>query len=67
MCGAGGEYYNATAQAEVYHFTARAIWALHRLRIALCAMDRTDRGSAVSALIHELESLMEDTNPGTDS
>lgn len=66
VCGEAGEFVNATPLAESHHFLARAVWAMHRLRLALTALDRTDRARIVSALIRELEALTEDTNPGDD-
>jgi hypothetical protein len=66
-CGEAGEYVNATPLAECRHFFARTLWAMHRLRLALHGLGRSDRAAIVSALIREVEALTEDTSPGEDA
>jgi hypothetical protein len=66
-CTEDGEYYAGSPRAEVRHFGARSLWALHRLRRALAALGRADRTHHVSCLIRDLESIAEETNPKEDS
>lgn len=67
VCGEGGEYFQATPRAEVLHFAARAVWAIHRLRQALEALGKYDAAAVASFLVREIEDVTADTKPGNDA
>lgn len=64
-CG-GDQYFRGTPLAELRHYSAQALLCLHKMRQALQALHKPDRASLASALIREMEGLMDETNPGDD-
>lgn len=58
-CGTEGDDYGGPPRAEQYHFYARALWSLHKLRQALEAQRLSNLAAGVSAAIRYVEMIGE--------
>lgn len=63
LCGAGGDYFQDSPRAEEIHYTARALWALHKHRQALRKQGRDFEADGVSRVIRNYEEILEITHP----